>query len=254
MASIMRSPAIYKQRRFDTPGPEQFEPGSFHFAETTLMHFTNARYARYLPVSIDEDNEDSIWKKDWELGVEEYLKEGIDLDTTAQRLNIRVYFACRQIVARTNMLHVVFFNRFGQIEGRKEPGLNKVDFQQLSKEVFEAIETPGSIGYNYLNTKNFDRIVEQLEKANLMRRVSASDLPTIDTDRVRDFVQSLRGQKVSALFRARFSGKILEGIPTLPPSYSAHSLRHGRRVGWRQPELRPDLNVRGFARDGGYLY
>ncbi|GAA5886746.1 hypothetical protein JCM16303_003300 [Sporobolomyces ruberrimus] len=46
---------------------------------------------------------------------------------------------------------------------------------------------------------------------------------------------------------------VLELIPPGPP-VTQHSLRHHRRIGFRQPAQRPDLKVLGLAQHGGYLF
>lgn len=122
------------------------------------------------PVSV-VDSEDHVDHTDWERGVEDHLRTCVDIYSREDRRNIRVYFACRQIVARTTMLQVLYFNRFGDFSSKETPALNEEDFKRLSKRVFEAIEIPQSIGYNYLNTDNYERVLKQLEKADLVSAI-----------------------------------------------------------------------------------
>ncbi|GAA5886740.1 hypothetical protein JCM16303_003298 [Sporobolomyces ruberrimus] len=63
----------------------------------------------------------------------------------------------------------------------------------------------------------------------------------------------LQGDARWAVFTHRQFDTFINGLIHLPP-HEEHSLRRERRIGLRQVALRPDLEILGLARRGGYLF
>lgn len=143
-------------------GPRQFAPPSYDFAQRILLRLPD-KFPDLEQVAVDVNfNAD--------LEAEEQLDALLDrhdeyLTPPPSRLDLRLYFACKKICVRVVELQDLFA-RFHYSETWR---LDEREYFNLSKELYEALEVRGSIGFNYLNNHNYKLIKETLPRQVLVR-------------------------------------------------------------------------------------
>ncbi|GAA5881537.1 hypothetical protein JCM16303_005695 [Sporobolomyces ruberrimus] len=143
-------------------GPRQFAPPSYDFAQRILLRLPD-EFPDLEQVAVDVN-------LNAELEAEEQLDALLDrydefLTPPPSRLDLRIYFACKKICVRVVELQ----DLFARCHYSETWRFDEREYFNLSKELYEALEVHGSIGFNYLNNHNYKLIKETLPRQALVR-------------------------------------------------------------------------------------